>query len=267
MSFDDFKHAQRERLIYLDQCFAWRGSAKRRDLIEKFGVSTAQAALDFKAYLARAGEKAPMYDAALKTYIASPDHIPLTEEVSYGDWESVLRSVGENHFDELPELHRTADPRMIARLNRAIEQNEAIQIRYTSMTTGSQSQQWIAPTRFASDGTRTHLRAYSYKHEEYRDYLPVRISEKSSFQTQVLQESLPLDDDWHTIACISLVPKRTLSAEQVRAVRKEYAFTGKTLRVETRKALEFYADRRWGLDQPNARLERSKTEYYSEFPS
>ncbi|MCK3780940.1 hypothetical protein MZK49_30240 [Ensifer sesbaniae] len=31
--------------------------------------------------------------------------------------------------------------------------------------------------------------------------------------------------------------------------------------VETRKAMEFYADRRWNLDGDEARLERVGTEY------
>jgi hypothetical protein len=31
--------------------------------------------------------------------------------------------------------------------------------------------------------------------------------------------------------------------------------------VETRKALEFFLDRRWGLDEKGARLERVKTVY------
>ena len=264
MSLDDLKHAQRERLKFLDQCFVWRGSANRRDLIEKFGVSTAQAALDFKAYLARAMETVPVYDPVLKTYVATPGYIPLAEEATFGNWETVIRTSSGDHFDELPALRRGSDPRVLARLSRALEGSLAIKLSYTSMTTDDRSEQWIAPTRFASDGTRIHLRAYSYKHDDFRDYVPVRISETSSFRTRELKVVLPLDSDWHTIAYITLAPKHSLSKEQAHAVRREYAFLGETLCVKTRKALEFYADRRWGLDQPNARLERLKTEYRSE---
>ncbi len=52
MTLDSLKHAQRERLIFLDRCFTWRGMANRRDLIERFDISMAQAALDFRTYLA-----------------------------------------------------------------------------------------------------------------------------------------------------------------------------------------------------------------------
>ena len=59
MIFDDLKHAQRERLIYLDQCLTWRGAANRRNLTTRFGISAAQAALDFRVYLDRARETPP----------------------------------------------------------------------------------------------------------------------------------------------------------------------------------------------------------------
>ena len=61
MFFNDLKHAQRDRLIYLDRCLTWRGAANRRDLMARFGISAAQAALDFRAYLDRTREAPPIY--------------------------------------------------------------------------------------------------------------------------------------------------------------------------------------------------------------
>jgi hypothetical protein len=71
-----------------------------------------------------------------------------------------------------------------------------------------------------------------------------------------LAEPLPRDDDWETIVTIRLQPKSNLSEEQAAVVRKEYGFDGKFLDVETRRVLELFFDRRWGLDQKGARLER-----------
>jgi predicted DNA-binding transcriptional regulator YafY len=155
----------------------------------------------------------------------------------------------------------------VASLNRALENREAISIRYTSMTTGDASPQWIAPTHFASDGARIHLRAYSFKHREYRDYLPVRVLPDSSLATKPLNHPLPVDEDWETTARIALVPHESLTQAQARAVRREYDFQGSELVIETRKALEFYADHRWGLDQPDARLQRLRTEYVKAKPT
>jgi hypothetical protein len=47
----------------------------------------------------------------------------------------------------------------------------------------------------------------------------------------------------------------------VRVVRREFGFDGEWLRIETRKALEFFISRRWGLDTKGARLELAKIEY------
>ena len=256
MVFDDLKYAQRERLIYLDKCFAWRGMANRSDLIKRFGVSTAQAALDFKTYLDRAEETPPLYDAGRKTYLAAANHMSLCPEELHKDYQSILSEPFLSRFDALPRLYRHQDVNIVSKLYRAMDERKAIEVKYTSMTTGSDEGQWIAPVCFGSDGDRMHVRAFSYKHDEYRDYLPVRISGASSFKTRTLEIELPVDDDWNTIVQIHLVPKATLSKRQKEAVRREYGFTGKTLCIETRKALEFYANRRWGLDQPNARLER-----------
>lgn len=265
MVFDDLKYAQRERLIYLDKCFAWRGMANRSDLIKRFGVSTAQAALDFKTYLDRAEETPPSYDAGRKTYLAAVNHMSLCPEELHKEYQTILSEPDESRFDELPRLHRHQDVNIVSKLYRAMDERKAIEIKYTSMTTGSDEAQWIAPVCFGSDGDRMHVRAFSYKNDEYRDYLPVRISQASSLKTRALEMDLPVDNDWNTIVHIHLVPKATLSKRQKEAVRREYGFKGKTLCIETRKALEFYANRRWGLDQPNARIELLKAEVKNDY--
>lgn len=261
MQTDDLKYAQRERLIFLDCCFTWRGLANRRDLIERFGISNAQAALDFKLYLEHVAEPAPQYDTVQKTYLAQPRHPPLFPTALQDAFKSVLSSPKLDPSDLLPGPVRSASPEIVAKIFRAMKGELAIHLQYTSMITGSDQGQWIAPTAFSSDGEAVHVRAYSYKHCEYRDYLPIRISDKSTFETRPLEEPLPFDTDWHTKALIWLRPNSELSDEQAETVRREFGFEGEYHCIETRKALEFYVDRRWGLKLKNARLERFKTEY------
>jgi hypothetical protein len=260
MTLDDLKHAQRERLLYLDRCFTWRGKANRRDLTARFGVSVAQAAIDFRTYLAIAGSEAPEYDAEKRTYVARTDHRPLSPE-TLKDWETAVRDRPTDEFCELPLLMRANEPEIVGRLSRAIADGVAIQIRYTSMKSGDDGLQWIAPTCFASDGERIHVRAFSFKHGTYRDYVPARVSANSSFATRPAPSPMPFDADWHTMARVTLAPRKSLLPEQARAVRREYGFRGETLTVKIRKALEFYIDRRWGLKQDGARLEIVGVEY------
>ena len=44
-------------------------------------------------------------------------------------------------------------------------------------------------------------------------------------------------------------------------VRIEFGFTSDVLESRTRKALEFYTKRRWGLEQKEPRLERVSIDY------
>lgn len=254
--FDDLKYAQRQRLIFLDQCFTWRGMANRKDLVERFGISEPQAAQDFRVYLERKGREKPTYDTGKKSYFNVFKASPKATEGLVDVFEIFSTEADAS----LPHPKRTADPHIVARLYQAMKAEQSIEVRYTSMTSGATKDQWIAPTRFTSDGEAVHIRAYSFKHREYRSYLPVRFDPDSSFAVRLQLEAPPSDTDWETWVRISLRPKKSLSREQAEVVRREYGFDADHLIVEIRKALEFCFDRRWGLDLPGARLERAKTE-------
>lgn len=258
MVFDELKHAQRQRLIFLDRCLSWRGMANRRDLMGRFGISMAQAALDFRAYLDLAPVP-PVYDRIRKTYVTATGHKPVVPSGLTEAFDVLVDPPVDDAI--LPKPERKADPAIITRLYRAMQAGQQLYVRYISMTSGADEGQWIAPVRFTSDGESVHLRAFGFKHGEYRYYLPVRIEPNSSFQERELAGPLPRDEDWHTRATIFLAPKSGLSREQAKVVRREFGFEGEFLPVQTRKALEFFIDRRWGLQDAGARLERVKTVY------
>jgi hypothetical protein len=261
MTLDSLKYAQRERLIFLDRCFTWRGMANRRDLIERFDISMAQAALDFRAYLALASHSPPTYDAVRKTYFAAEDHQPLASSTLIEAFDILADEQAASLSSTLPKPQRAADRQIISRLHQAIRRGEALHIRYTSMSSGADEGQWIAPIRFTSDGKNVHLRAFSFKHGEFRYYHPIRIAPDSTFEAKALTEDLPEDTDWHILVTIWLQPKADLTAQQAEVVRREFGFEGDLLCVKIRKALEFFFDRRWGLSEAGARLERVRTDY------
>lgn len=256
MKLDDLKHAQRERVLYLDRCLTWRGTSNRRDLVERFGISHAQAALDFRAYLAvRADRAPPVYDAAQKTYVAAEGHEPLLPS-SEQDGYSVLADASEDGIPTaLPALPKQSDARVCARLHGAIRDRRAVHVCYTSISSGADEGQWIAPVRFISDGESVHVRAFSFKHDTYRHYAPIRVDPNSTFRMRDLDTPLPKDVDWLTRADVYLRPKSGLSSAQAAVVRKEYGFNREYLVITTRKALEFFITRRWGLENPGTRLE------------
>ncbi|MBD3770804.1 MAG: WYL domain-containing protein [Rhodobacterales bacterium] len=260
MTLDDLKHAQRQRLLFLDRCFTWRGVARRRDLTDRFGISIAQAANDFRAYLSLITQNAPEYDAHLKAYVASPDHQPIAAS-SMLDVFGVLDTASDDALPAaLPRAKRWLDPHVATVLYDAISKQQKIRIAYTSMSSGETAPQWVAPTRFIFDGESIHFRAYSYKRGEYRNFHPARINPEDEFQMDELDTPPPFDMEWHSIRTIWLRPSARLTSSQAAVVRREFGFSDDLLRIEIRQALEFYFDRRWGLNEPGARLEKVKTE-------
>ncbi|MFY7924309.1 MAG: hypothetical protein ACOVN5_00780 [Aquidulcibacter sp.] len=256
MNDPTLKPAMLARLVYLDQCLTWRGQVNRKDLIERFGISSPQAAIDFREYLERVADPKPRYDAGRKYYVADPEHrgLPFTQEV--GSPDELVRSSALIDLSLLPSPVRHSPPFVMRHLYQALEQRQKIEIDYVSMSSGLRQNQWIAPANFASDGERLHVRAWSFHHQEWRDYLPVRVSPDSIFSTAPIDQELPPDVDWEELIEIRLRPINDLSDEQKAAVRLEYGFTEEVLRFQIRRSLEFYVERRWGLDRSGARLER-----------
>ena len=118
-----------------------------------------------------------------------------------------------------------------------------------------------SPVQFHFDGEAIYLRAWSYNHEAYRDYLPIRITKQIEMKTRERPDPLPFDTEWNSLVRLWIRPRSDLSEAQARAVRLEYGFDDKThLLIETRKALVFYVVRRWRLNQKTARLEVEMTE-------
>lgn len=261
MAFDDLKHAQIARLEFLDRLFFWQGRANRSDLMDEFGISNPQAALDFKVFLERSGSNQLTYDKAAKRYVACADYQRLVGIPSSNELMGLLGQGSTGLFDSLPDLHRAQAIKVLVPLYRAMLAKRSVEIIYQSMTTDLPRSIWVLPVRFASDGLRAHLRAWSFEHQAYRDFIPARIDPAKSFQNERMGDAVPFDEDWHSWAHITLKPHGRLGPAQQAAVRTEFGFTEDTLTVRVRKALAFYTTHRWGLDHETPRLELVSVAY------
>lgn len=261
MAFDDLKHAQIARLEFLDRLLFWQGRANRNDLIDRFGISNPQAALDFKVFLERSRSNNLIYDRGAKQYITDASYQRLAGEASAGELMGMLGQGSSALFDCLPDLQRAQSIKVLIPLYRAMQASRSVEIIYQSMTTDLPRALWVRPVRFASDGVRTHVRAWSFAHEEYRDFIPARIDPAQSFRNERTGDNVPFDVDWHSWAHIKLRPHSRLGPDQQSAVRAEFGFTEGTLTVRVRKALEFYTKHRWGLDLESPRLEAVSVTY------
>lgn len=255
MAFDDLKYAQKTRLEYLDRLFFWNGAATRASLIQQFGISNAQAALDFRAYLKESKEGALTYDATSRQYLAQDSFDRLTGPAATSELLEFFLDKSQSNFDALPDLQRSQNVHAFLPLYRAMRAKQSVEIVYQSMKNPEPETRQIAPVRFVSDGVRLHLRAYCFTRENFRDFIPSRIDLDLSFLKTKGAENIPRDDEWFTWSILKLRPHERLTPSQQRVVRTEFGFTEDVLEIRIRQALEFYSKRRWGLDQEFPRLD------------
>src|SRR5450759_1316133 len=150
MSADTPRFAQEARLKYLDSLLFWEGRANRIDLIEKFQISPAQAALDLRRYIESAEGGSVTYDTRAKSYEATNQFKPVFGLPGPEAWLREGR-MDVNQIDVLPTLGRHTDVEMLAQIYRAIRDKLALQTGYQSMTDAEPQVRWIAPHAFASD--------------------------------------------------------------------------------------------------------------------
>lgn len=255
MAFEDLKYAQRKRLEYLDRLFFWNGAATRASLIQQFGISNAQAALDFRVYLKEGKEDALTYDATSRQYLAHENFDRLTGPAVTSELLEFFSDTQQSNFDELPDLQRSQNVQAFLPLYRTMRAKQSVEIVYQSMRDPEPETRCIAPLRFVSDGVRLHVRAYCFTRKQFRDFIPSRIDLDLSFLKTGGVENVPFDEEWFTWSILKLRPHERLTDSQKRVVRTEFGFTKDVLEIRIRRALEFYTTRRWGLDQEFPRLE------------
>ena len=255
------RYAHEVRQRFLDGLLFWEGRVNRRDLIDTFRVSQPQAALDLKAYLATLPPGQVIYDTRQRRYEASATFQPVFGAPSVDAWLERSRQAGLA-IEVLPTLDRPLDAGLMARLYRAIRDSKTVHVAYQTMRRASAEDRSITPTAFVSDGQRWHVRAYCHLRAAYRDFVLSRIAlSADQVEAGVEVAQLPVDAEWWSWVTLRLAPAAHLEENQKRAVCWDYGMDGE-LSVTVRRALEFYAIRRWGLDRPESRLsiiERTET--------
>jgi hypothetical protein len=193
------------------------------------------------------------YDTRQRRYEASASFSPIFGTPSLEAWLERSRRAGLA-IEVLPTLDRPLDADLMARLYRAIRDRVTVHVAYQTMRRATAEDRILTPTAFVSDGQRWHVRAYCHLREAYRDFVLSRIAlSPDQSQSGVRAAELPADTEWLSWVTLKLAPATHLEENQKREVCWDYGIDGE-LSVTVRRALEFYAIRRWGLDRPESRL-------------
>ena len=248
------------RLEFIEFRLYWEGGVNRSDIIEAFDVSVPQASKDLTLYQERAPHNA-VYDKSAKRYVASNEFQPCFLKPDAGQYLNQLRSVAEGilasseswiahspPYAGPPVPARGVNNNTLRTVLAAIRQNQAVEVKYQSLSSDDPRWRWIAPHAVGFDGFRWHTRAFCEVDKSFKDFLLSRIIETRSVRSSGV--SPENDADWNELITLEIGPHPDLSDSQKRVIALDYGMRGGRAQIQVRKALRYYALRRLGLDTP-----------------
>lgn len=264
MNKSELRWGVERRLEFIEFRLYWEGHVNRGDLMEVFGVSVNQASTDLNRYL----ELAPgnmLYDKSERTYVRGDDFAPKFLQPDAGRYLSQLHLLDQGiversdawlghlpEFEASPTPARGVDPTILRSVLRAIENSEAIEVRYQSMSNPDPVWRWIAPHALGFDGFRWHARAWCLKDEVFKDFVLSRMLKERGRKPSEIDPQADLD--WHRKVELEVVPHPALSEAQRAAIALDYGMTNGSASLSVRGAMLYYTLRRLGLDtDPGAR--------------
>lgn len=253
-----------QRLEFIEFRLFWEGHVNRSDLMEQFGVSVNQASTDLNRYIGFAPANM-VYDKSARTYVPGPDYSPQFLKPDASRYLAQLRSLADGIMDsddtwiaELPSYDaaptpvRGVNPTTLRSVVGAIRRNEALEVKYQSLSRPEPIWRWIAPHAIGFDGFRWHTRAFCQTDEVFKDFLLSRIIETR--ETRASEVTDAADADWQELVTLEIGPHPELSDSQKQVIALDYGMQGGTAKISVRRALVYYSLKRLGLDtDPAAR--------------
>nr|WP_241825810.1 WYL domain-containing protein [Salinivibrio sp. PR932] len=251
---EELSQAQRERLAHIDFTLFFKGEAGRSYLTERFSVAPSVATQDFARYKELVPSNV-MYDEKRRVHLKTSAFQPLFNydvmrtlaTISQGFGDGFLGKVKPPMACEAPFHLNKPKLEIVASVSEAIHKRAAINIEYTSLSTGKGRRQ-IVPHTLVDNGLRWHVRAFDRSHKKFRDFVLTRINEVQLIEDKVNEESetLQWDKQWNRIVELDLMPHPALTHPE--AVSMDYGMENNCLRVEIRAAFAGYLLRLWNVD-------------------
>ena len=250
---DNLAFAQRQRLAYIDFKLMFVGHINRAELVAYFEQGLSSATRDINLYKELAANNMA-YDPRDKRYYQTTEFKPLFQhdprktlmKLSHNITDG-FDAIGDINFPvEAPSQLNIPDIWVAAKLVQAVINKKAVNVIYTSLSSGSGSRD-IVPHSIVDNGLRWHVRAYDRKTQSFRDFVLTRITKVTLKDQQVEQSEEKLEDhQWMRVMPLHLVPHPAV--EHPTAIALDYAMTDGVLALNVRAALAGYLLRRWNVD-------------------
>ena len=252
-----------QRYAFIEFRLFWHGRINRSDLMDQFGISTQQAAIDLTGY-AKAYPDNTFYSRQARSYVILDSFKPRFIEATSEDYLAQLLAVKQGLLTKdaswtndyvvgsITTPARGVLPDILRDVLTAIETQTALGVVYQSMAHPEPRSRWIEPHALAFDGFRWHARAFCLNDHVFKDFLLSRII---SVKGQRPRTADPAQDtDWHTEVIFEIGPHPALSPSQKKAISLDYNMQKGRGQIKTRRALMFYTLNKLGLGaDPDAR--------------
>jgi predicted DNA-binding transcriptional regulator YafY len=247
---NDENWAARERLRMLEVWLWWRGWAGRGDLVERFGISPAQASSDFQKYLELNGKQVS-YQTSRKRYEASEEfdcrlHSPTLEEavgifLGGGMAGAAVAGDGGQTTGKLAVLtlpKREAAVGISRKVFIALLAGQRLRVKYYSLSSNTVAWRWLRPGALAWDGRRWHVRAWCETRGDWRDFVLARIGDAE--WPEPVTEATAEDADWNAWEVVRFRVNPALAEDSRKALQADYGLDGEVMEVRVRRALKGY---------------------------
>jgi len=249
-----------QRLEFIEFRLFWDGTLNRSDIVDRFGVSQAQASTDIALYRELAPKNLD-YDSSQKRFVATSKFEPKLFQPNADRYLIQMKAISDNVItvadtnigalpatDAMPIPHRRVDPDILRRILHSIRDARGLKAFYHSMNAERPLPLWrdITPHAFAFDGLRWHLRAFCHLESRFKDFVLSRILDVGA----EVERGKPGNEDrhWHEFFEVIFVPNPKLAPEQRATVARDYEMKGGTLNLPVRRALLYYFNKRLRLD-------------------
>jgi predicted DNA-binding transcriptional regulator YafY len=244
---ENLKWEQRQRLTLLEATVFWSGALSTSILTRRFGISRVQASKDLTLYQSLCPGNIH-YDKSLKRYVIDKDfkaafmagtaaEFLQILKVRQGSDDGALIALADNlpAFEVLEPTLRQINQAILQAINQAIVAGKEVRVRYQSMSRAETVEHRLCPHALVFDGLRWHVRAFSYTHNAFRDFVLARMlsTELGSFAEQNASGDLA----WQKQVPIKIGAHPGLSDAQRKVVEFDYGMVNGVLERTVRVAL------------------------------
>lgn len=148
-------------------------------------------------------------------------------------------NMGFDNTTMVRPVTRNISPEILRPLVQAIREKKRVEICYTSLKDGDQSELIISPHTLVCTPLRWHVRAYCEQAGNYRNFVLSRIHGIPDINDNAIHGKRG-DELWNTQVTIDIVSDQQFNEKQKMVIEKDYAMSNGALSIETNASLIRY---------------------------